>query len=50
MIENNKTSLELKDLTEQELSWYNKRVNFFNKSGVAAPIKLLLKILEEGRK
>lgn len=22
MIENNKTSLELKDLTEQELSWY----------------------------
>jgi hypothetical protein len=41
--------ISISDLTEQELQWYNKRVEFFHNSGVAAPDKLLLKILQEGR-
>lgn len=42
--------ISISDLTEQELQWYNRRVEFFHNIGVAAPDKLLLKILQEGRK
>ena len=42
--------MSINDLTEQELAWYNKRVDFYKSCKVSAPTELLLWILEEGRK
>jgi hypothetical protein len=42
--------ISVSDLTPQELAWYQKRVDFFESANVAAPTKMLLKILQEGRK
>jgi hypothetical protein len=42
--------ISVSDLTPQELAWYQKRVDFFESAKVATPTKMLLKILQEGRK
>jgi hypothetical protein len=42
--------ISIHDLTEQELEWYNKRVELYHLINVAAPTRMLLNRLVEGRK